>query len=418
MRRAVRRGMSDAACCATLTDMGRVYPVTAPRLSRGRLDSYPTNRALMRIEIPIVVVGLLALVLVLLGLNSAITQHDMLLRYEPVQGVVREAKSVSAGLLGGVRPQVRFEYNAGGQQWAGEDFEPIPSAGSVAWTDAVIEQLPIDRPTTVYVDPLDPSRAYLMPIVRVRPWLLIMAGVIVATVLVLVLRSGGMFDRPPNAMASGPTGWYVVEPTRTPIARSNELLLIGGLWLLLGFASIAHYVVLLSSAGGGWSMLSLLLLLYVVVCGLAVYRALSLRAATGRLAQPRLSATVNTMRLNRPVIVKIEQATVSQVQIKDSRVMLMCIERLGVTSRIWHHATEPVVGERTLASNSMIRQECTFDIPKQKARPASPYTRTRYPRTDWLIRWQITLASGQKIETDFALKMLADDVPQTDAPPQ
>lgn len=139
----------------------------------------------------------LAGIFLLAGIHFARQQARKLATFRPVP-----AKVISSGVLSttadegessGHTPDIRYTYTTGGKTY--ETNTVLASGnngtGGLAWAEQVVEQYPDGTTTTAYIDPADPSKAFLIREASVGPYVFILFPMIHFCVGLAVLLGAG-----------------------------------------------------------------------------------------------------------------------------------------------------------------------------------------------------------------------------------
>lgn len=203
-----------------------------------------------------------AALFIVAGASLALAQARTLARAQPTPGVVVESGvERHAGEDGDTwSPRVVFRYAAGavGEAEAAERTAdavlPLEVSAGRAWADSIAARHPVGASVTVWVDPEDPGKAFLVHAPEFFPYLFILFPMLHAAV-----------------------GIGIVVGSRHG-ARS-ALRAVALAWWTVGIAAFAHWIAI----GGGWSAEAPWAALIYGAIGLALL-------AAWRKARPRADA--------------------------------------------------------------------------------------------------------------------------------
>jgi len=132
-------------------------------------------------------------------------------------------------------PVVRYRYEAEGRQFTGANIfpDPVRIGGNLGYfaAKAPLDRFEVGQQTRAYYNPDNPSSACLIRRPSMTPYVVVLAPVVVASVLVAV------FWRP-----------------RRPEFKRRKAGWIAAVWLILGLAAATHYFWLAGSEYGGGAL--------------------------------------------------------------------------------------------------------------------------------------------------------------------
>ncbi len=357
----------------------------------------------MRLVAPLMVILMLSVGLLLAGWSHAERQREAV-GYEPTP-----AKVVSSGVtrqpLGGYAPRVVFQYRQGERSFEARRYTPLGAGGSLSWAQREAERFVAGEATTAYVDPRQPSRAVLVLEARFYPYLLILAPAVALGLALAGLLRCGFFEAPPRAETRGPYDWYHIPASQVAATRG---VLTGGfvaLWYVYGTLVLGHYLTVASSMASHLGP-GVVFGVYALA-GVPVARSVLRRGRLGRLlADASLSATLPSFRTDGLVNLKLAQRVRADAQITEATLSLVCEQRRGLftSERMFTNSAELTSGV-ALRPGQQLVGECCFEIPPRKRRPSSPFSRWRYPRTDWLVELKIRMADGGRYRVTYPVRV-------------
>lgn len=359
----------------------------------------------MRVLSYLLLVITIAGLLIGVGVNGAWSQQRMLRSYQPVPASVQES-GVASSPLGGYAPSVSYSYVAAGKTQHADRVAPLSISGSREWAESISNRARSET-TTAYVNPNDPADAYLLPIGCFRPYGLILAGLLLLGLSILPLRRGGVFEHQPVSVTAGPYDWYELTPEGTPTDQTLAYLAISAVWYLLGGMAIAHYYLTIPP---DYEIKAMVFSAIFAAAGLwPLYRAAKTWCAASHVTAPKARMTRNTVHLDEPIIVRIEQPFVRDTTVRQVRVALCCTRRNGLGSVKYFTASHAAAENRAVRHGETIEGEFTFEVPEKKRHPSTPFSRWQYPRTDWQI--EITTRTD-KASSTTTFPILAEHTPR------
>jgi Protein of unknown function (DUF3592) len=322
-----------------------------------------------------------ACLLVGLGARGAWCQQRGLLSFQPVNASV-DRNEVRSSKLGGFEPDVHFSYIVRGKTYESEQAAPLYINGSRDWVESVSRRVQAEG-LTAYVNPLNPSDAYLLPIGLFRPYGLILAGLTILGLGLLPIGAGGALAHKPVAITGGPFDWYGLTPGGTHADRALGWSTTAVLWYLLGGMVVGHYYM---TVPPNYELKSAVIAVLFAVAGAwPAYRATYAIGIASRLGTPKVQMTRKTAQLDQSIIVRIEQPFLRDTIVREVRVAVTCTRRNGLGSVRYFTASRIAAEDRAFRVGECIHGEFNIEVPDKKRRPSTPFTRWDYPRTDWQI---------------------------------
>ncbi len=333
----------------------------------------------MRIIGPLTLLIAVSFALIGGGVAVAWRQHEMLHDYRPRPARVVEAEVMTLSAHAR-RPRITVEYREGLETLRTSRLSPLPVSGPAEWAQAIVDEHAAGRSVTVYVDPRDPTRAYLLPVGRFAGHGLVLGGVALLLLGFFPLRTSGLLDPAPYPVQTSRTGWFRLAHTPTPVELATIRLAESGLGLVAGVVVVGHYLLTAPRPYDPWVFGALG---YAAVLAVPTVQGVALLRAGARFAAPRVSTTLPTIHLDQPVIARVELPAVRPVTVHRARLSLVCHRRTGVGSQRHFVHTRTVAEDVTIRPGEPLFAECTFEVPASKRRPSNRYHRLTYPRIDW-----------------------------------
>jgi hypothetical protein len=168
------------------------------------------------------------------GTALGVRQHRRLTAHVPVRAVVVESRVVETVDRSSVnrvtrssRPVVRLVYRVDGTDHETTDATPLMQAGDAQFAETIVASHPVGLATTVWVDPDDPTDAYLLRQVTSAPYVLVLLSFALAWMVAFSasrMRTRWR-DARPVAVADG---WHRLAPF--PAATGRSAAVVGALW--------------------------------------------------------------------------------------------------------------------------------------------------------------------------------------------
>lgn len=285
-------------------------------------------RTLVRVLVAIGFVPLLA------GGWLAFSQDRRIVSARPVDAVVVESreKLVHTKKSTTSYAHIRYRYAAGGRDH--ESSQLYPSAlYADAPTGEMLARFPDGARVTAWVDPADPSRAFL---VRAHSFVPYLIALVAAPILALAagLVTGGVrhhrsgTPEVPDPERAG-DGWYSVTPFRPYLALRNAALAAAVPIGAVSFAAFAHYAAVAESFD---PIAALLLLAVAALVARLLWGAWVRTWAGSRLQEAELLVKPALPAAGKRFAVRVTQAAKSGVTIRAFDVTLIA-DRTEITTR-------------------------------------------------------------------------------------
>lgn len=345
----------------------------------------------MRVGFYLFFVVLAGMLLALVGGVGIVAQHRAMASFSSTSGTVTRSALISDRIRG-YRPRIEYTYIAGQRAYSGNMLTPLPGGllASKATVQKWVERFRVDQAVTVYIDPLDPSRSYLVPMARFYPYGMVLLAVAGASLALLPLMAGGFFERGPRAQSAGRYSWYALAESRSPGMRAGAILLIAVAWLVVGGLAGIHYFLVV---GPPYQWVSMLLMVYYAgALALLILGARRWRISV-QFGEAVAWSTLPEVHLDQPVAIKFEQKLPGKAVVREARVGLLCMEQAGLSSRRLFATTAE---EQPRLDRRLLYGEHHFEVPPKKRRRSTPFSRWNYPRIDWYVQLDATLESGHR----------------------
>lgn len=360
----------------------------------------------MRLIIPLVLAVTVAAAILGVGWTHAERQRRML-GYEPMPAHVKSAQTARHP-VGAYMPRVVYRYQRGREVMEGGRYMPLSAHGSLVWAQRAVDRYQPGDAVTVFVDPRQPARSYLVAEARFYPYVLMLAPIAALALLAAGLARGGCFEPQPRAHRDGPFDWYHIPAGALTASKSAASALGVAAWYGYGGFALGHYLMVGSFALEQTP--AVIVFIAYALAGLPLVASLIRHRRLGRLlADASLAATLPSFRADGVVNLRIAQRVLEDVEIDDAALSLVCTQR-----RSPFHCERMFVHSQDLASDTLLRRgqqlvaEGRFEIPPRKRRPSSHVSRWHYPRTDWFVEVNIRLARGGHRRVAYPIRVEAD----------
>ncbi len=325
-----------------------------------------------------------------LGIHGARHQQSMLSSYRPTPANIEKIE-VRSSKMGGFEPSVSFSYRVGAMRYSSQRFAPLLVNGSRHWADSVVEKVRYTS-ATAYVNPSDPSEAYLMPIGRFRPFGLILAGLVILNLGLLPLSKAGVFSRTPGSTSRGPYDWFELKPSVTITGCAFGWSAFTLWWYTSAGVTVGYYY---HAVPPTYEAKALVAAVLYAVAGLwPAYRALRATALALKLRPPGVRMIKHTVELDEPIIIRIDQKFSGHATVREVRVALSCIIHNGIGLDRYFKTSHIVLKDRSTQSGDRVQGEYAFEVPEKKRRPSTPGSRFAFPRIDWVIEVTTQTSAG------------------------
>jgi hypothetical protein len=156
-------------------------------------------------------------------------QERRLSTWRPAPAVITESgertyRTYKGGSSRSLR--IRYRYRADGREYESTRVFPGPLATTGGESLELRERFPVGSAVTAFVDPDDPSRAFLVPVRSFLPYLVVLLVSAPLGALAAGLATGGVryvrsSERETPAPVKDERGWFVVRPFRAYRALRN-----------------------------------------------------------------------------------------------------------------------------------------------------------------------------------------------------
>lgn len=323
---------------------------------------------------------LIAVVLILLaGVGYAFE------RIATQANLLGERRGVSGQVTGLAGEPLRVSYSVGVDRFETARLTPLsPLLPGEEESEAARfrDRLDSGESLTVWYPPARPERGFLVPEARVWPYAAVLASLALGMVTLGALQAGGVLEARPHAVPRGRHGWNALASGPGPGEIAAVAAGVAGLWYVVTAGLLLHFV-----AGVDGSPLHAAAVgLPAALLGLwPVGVAWSRWRTAGPMQTPRVTAMQPGVRLDLPVIVRVEWAAAQRVQLESVTTTLACARRTGLSSLTLFRTSKNVSPPVTLEPGQRLTRECEFEVPAKKRRGSTPFKRWVYPRTDWLV---------------------------------
>ena len=261
-------------------------------------------------------------------------QERRLSTWQPAPAVITESREVTyykrkGGPSRTVR--VRYLYRAAGREHESDRIYPGPWSTTAGDSVELRARFPAGAAATAFVDPDDPTRAFLVPLRSFLPYLLVLlvaaplgalaAGL--ATSGIRYVRSNERADLPP---AESGSGWFVVPVFRPYRAlRDSAAAALGVFFVVGGIAFVDYY----GRPGPKGAAAALALLAWLALLARLAWAVVKRTWVSGRLEDARLAIRPRYPMAGETLHVRFDQAARTDVFVRAVDLTLV-VERLTV----------------------------------------------------------------------------------------
>ena len=136
----------------------------------------------------------LAILVAAIGAAAVAAQERRLTRWLPTPAVILESgeETVRTRFGTGRHLRIRYRYRAGDDEHESRRIHPGPMSTTAGESASLRERFPVGAAATAYVDPSDPTRAFLVPERSFLPYLLVLLVAAPLGALAAGLATGGV----------------------------------------------------------------------------------------------------------------------------------------------------------------------------------------------------------------------------------
>lgn len=195
----------------------------------------------------LVVVGLLTIVAGIGGAGYGVwtiwQQHHVITSARPVKARVTEhqAEDLKAGGFKAKVPLVKYEYTVDQKIYASQTVTPAEMMLPNTWAESVFKQFPIGAEVEARYDPNDPGIAFLVAKYSFKPYIPLLASLVIAA-LGLGIVADQLMEREMPTMAPTKSGAIALGARQHHLARARVLALVGLVGLIFGAPAILHHL--------------------------------------------------------------------------------------------------------------------------------------------------------------------------------
>ncbi|MCC6580470.1 MAG: DUF3592 domain-containing protein [Phycisphaeraceae bacterium] len=354
------------------------------------------------------------IILMIFGFSMVWNQHQKLRTYQPVAAIIMGTdvkKHVSHdkdGTSVTYEPIITYRYEAANQSHQSSDVFPLSLSQSRGWAQRVVANYRSGSHATAYVNPADPSKAFLIPHRAYFPYIFTQFPMLFLLVgfQILSYRSPGSNDRrPPQQRA---TGEFVLRPVKSIRGRAVGALVLTIAWLGVGGASAGHYFLF---ADQPYEMLAFIAApIYAgvgfVPVGMLIYNVLVLRD----LDEPTVMTDTDRFLLGQPFTLLFEQRVRTAMKITSVKAKLVCQRTMRTRSGkkttyatdACYETSQTLVDNQSLEPGQPISAMTQFTPPAEQS-ATSPRKPIVYPYYDWELRIHVEMPGRPDYHGTFAI---------------
>jgi hypothetical protein len=369
----------------------------------------------------------IALVFMSVGAFMAFDQQRKITTYVPADATIVSGevqRRESSGGSGSNRrtsvsygPAVTYRYDVGGQSYTSDDLRPTGTeTGSQSWAEGVVGRFPPGSRQTIWHDPRDPAKSFLLREWSFTPYLFVLAPMLHLSIGLGVglLTRWGRGRAAPLVPRAG--GWFELPAGMTTGQKLRGWAIIAAVWYGVGLLTGGHYFAVADPPYGNAPMI--VLAIYAAVGLLSVFMTLYYLRLRGNASDARAFVDRSDARCGEPITIRVEQSLSPDILVEELKVGLVCTastrEQRG--SKTSYSSHERCAVWETLATNTMPRRGApleakhTFTL-RWHDPPTSPADQKEYPRHAWRVEVRTKLANSPDYRGSFPIAIAAGTRP-------
>ena len=340
------------------------------------------------------------------ALNRIAAQAGALDELRSAAGEVVASKAGDGG-----RPRVAYEV--GSQRYETTRLAPLASVQHGADAESLRRRWRRGAEPTVWFPAGEPAAGFLLREPRFWPYGIVLGATAFAAGLLAVLRMGGVFEARPSATPRGRYGWSALASGPGPGAVAAAAAIAAAAWYFVLLVAVGHYTL---GIGGSLRIAAAVGIPFALVGLWPVGIAWTRGRAAVPMTPPRVTAMQPDVRLDLPVIVRVECTANRRAALRSLNVSLCCARRTGLSSLSLFRTTRTLDTPPALEPPQRVFEEVEFEVPQRKRRDASPFSRWCYPRTDWYVEVAAAFADAGTARYRFTLQAVAAPDPSASSP--
>lgn len=192
-------------------------------------------------------VGLLTIVVGIGGAGYGVwtirQQHHMITSARPIRAKVveHETEDLKGGGFVAKVPLVKYEYTVDQKPYTSHTVTPAEMMLPNTWAESVFEQFPIGAEVEARYDPNDPGRAFLVAKYSFKPYIPLLASLVIAA-LGLGVVGEQLMNRETPAMAPTKSGAIALGARQHHLTHARVLGIVGLVGLICGGPAILHHL--------------------------------------------------------------------------------------------------------------------------------------------------------------------------------
>ena len=340
------------------------------------------------------------------GWSRAAEQKEQMTAYAMVLGKIVSADTSWLD-SGSYTLKVEYAYEWEGKKHVSRKLGPMEIAGDLTWAKGLLEEYKPGTTVKVYVNPKEASQAYLHKQTVFTPYLFVLGPMLAWLWLIWRLNEGGFFTGRPAAILIGPVDWFSISPSHHRFTGILAWLAVGIMWT--GYAALAglHYFSYAQSPKH-----------YAAITTLAIYGLIGIwilgkqavhAIAAVQLPDPKIDATLGQFRMHKPIIVRAEQKFITEMDVRNVRLVLSCFVRSGFSSRRIFAETAIMTERRRMAEGEILKIEHSFAVGRQEKGMEQCFSRWAYPRYDWQLELIVEPVKGAASSVVFPIEIQPDE---------
>lgn len=309
--------------------------------------------------------------------------------YQPVQGIVESVEvrefviKTKTGERREYRPRVQYRYEIDQTIHHSDQFAAHETNYDRATADTYASAFAPGAPVTVYVDPVDPTRAIIH-----REWQFVPYGTAFFGLFVFDIGVLLCIAIYPHARRGEPSGrGFAIRPEQPLRGKRRASLAIILMTLAVG-AWISHYYTVQSPTTSALVLTGV----YLVIAIIALWLGTRFIRLSNVIDDADLELSNPTLRLGESEKVRISLPVAQGQQIELATITLACVDVVIVGAgknraeqRTDRHAIVHTIAEQTEGKSMPIETSARFNIPADLP-PSTPRSQRGHPRIVWELR--------------------------------
>jgi hypothetical protein len=370
------------------------------------------------LKVFIALFGGVGLIFMSVGAGMAWHQNHTIRTSVPVAATIVAMdieKHVSHSSKGGTtttyKPIVEYRYEVDGRSYVSRTVFPLSESGSYGWARSVVDRFSPGQRVEAYRNSRRPEKAFLIRRYSFFPYFFVVfASVFVSIGAGVGAGASGTGAKPARAVPAA-EGWCEVLPL-TRVANYRRGVWTGCLMFeTIGILAFVHYF---KCAAPSFEVTAFVAAaIYALVGGGAWAAAVYYGRLAGSVADARLFINRANLARGEPVTVGARQAFRQPLQVKEVNLALLCEEtnqvrrgsKTTTSVTVCHRQDAVALRDKPARPGQPLEYTAIFTPPKE-AMPSSPSEGGGYPRYNWKVRLDVTLAKNPDYHAEFPVNVV------------